>query len=206
MPVVLAADRVEGPVRLLGVDEDDPRLRRTCRRCRTTRRSRRTARPGRCGEAWNHGCWSLVWFMTRSAMTRMPRLCASSTSSTKSPMLPYSGRIAHEVGDVVAAVAQRGGVDRQQPDAVDAQPLQVVQPGDQPASGRRCRRRWNPGTRGRAPRRTPRACTTRGSRGCSGENESAIASWCSVTAESPGLSGQGASLPRSCTPGVTVKM
>jgi hypothetical protein len=33
------------------------------------------------------------------------------------------------VRDVVAAVAERGLVDRQQPDAVDPQPLQVVQPG-----------------------------------------------------------------------------
>src|SRR5262249_52515415 len=37
-----------------------------------------------------------------------------------------------EVGDVVAAVAQRRGVDGQQPDAVDAQPLQVVQARRQP--------------------------------------------------------------------------
>ena len=44
-------------------------------------------------DARNHGCWSLVWFMTRSAMTRMPRLCASSTISTKSPRSPNSGRI-----------------------------------------------------------------------------------------------------------------
>src|SRR6201994_4277624 len=46
--------------------------------------------------------------MTRSAMTRIPGLCASS--------------------------ALRGGrEDRQQPDGVDAEPLQVVQPGGEPA-------------------------------------------------------------------------
>ena len=33
----------------------------------------------------------------------------------------------HEVGDVVAAVPQRRGVHRQQPDAVDAEPLEVVE-------------------------------------------------------------------------------
>ena len=33
------------------------------------------------------------------------------------------------VRDVVAAVAERGLVDGQQPDAVDAQPLEIVQPG-----------------------------------------------------------------------------
>ena len=43
--------------------------------------------------AWNHGWASLVWFITRSAMIRMPRLCDSVISSTKSAMLPYSGRI-----------------------------------------------------------------------------------------------------------------
>jgi hypothetical protein len=37
------------------------------------------------------------------------------------------------VGDVVAAVAQRRLVERQQPDAVDAEPVQVVELLDQPA-------------------------------------------------------------------------
>jgi hypothetical protein len=37
-----------------------------------------------------------------------------------------------EVGDVVAAVAQRRGVHRQQPHAVDAEPLEVVELRDQP--------------------------------------------------------------------------
>jgi hypothetical protein len=39
----------------------------------------------------------------------------------------------HEVADVVAAVAQRRLVDRQQPDAVDAEPLQVVELAVRPA-------------------------------------------------------------------------
>jgi hypothetical protein len=38
-----------------------------------------------------------------------------------------------EVGDVVAAVAQRARVHRQEPDAVDSQPLEVVELVDQPA-------------------------------------------------------------------------
>ena len=38
-----------------------------------------------------------------------------------------------EVGDVVAAVAQRRREERRQPDAVDAEPLEVVQPVLQPA-------------------------------------------------------------------------
>ena len=93
VPVVLAPLGVEGPVGLLGVDEDDPGV--GVARCR--RRSTRTSRPsGWCGPGgtrWNHGCWSEVWFMTRSAMTRRPRLWACSTSSTASARSPYSGRM-----------------------------------------------------------------------------------------------------------------
>src|SRR4029077_14354950 len=47
--------------------------------------------------------------------------------------VPVVGQHRHEVGDVVAAVAQWRGVDRQQPDAVVPERLQVVQPGRQPA-------------------------------------------------------------------------
>jgi hypothetical protein len=39
-------------------------------------------------EAWNHG-WSLeVWFMTRSAITRIPRWWAWSTTYRKSSIVP----------------------------------------------------------------------------------------------------------------------
>ena len=41
--------------------------------------------------------------------------------------VPNSGSTAREVADVVAAVAQRRLVERQQPQAVDAEPLQVVE-------------------------------------------------------------------------------
>ena len=37
---------------------------------------------------WNQGCWSLVWFTTRSTMTRIPRSPASCIISPKSPRLP----------------------------------------------------------------------------------------------------------------------
>src|SRR5207237_897714 len=40
---------------------------------------------------------------------------------------PVVGVDGEEVRDVVAAVAERRGVHRQQPDAVDAEPLQVVE-------------------------------------------------------------------------------
>jgi hypothetical protein len=40
---------------------------------------------------------------------------------------PVVGMDGVEVGDVVAAVAQRARIHRQQPDAVDSEPLQVVE-------------------------------------------------------------------------------
>jgi hypothetical protein len=42
-------------------------------------------------DSWNQGCWSDVWFMTRSAMTRMPRLCADSMNAAQSSSVPDSG-------------------------------------------------------------------------------------------------------------------
>ena len=40
---------------------------------------------------WDHGCWSEVWFMTKSMITRMPREWAASRNSWKSSMEPTSG-------------------------------------------------------------------------------------------------------------------
>ena len=42
-------------------------------------------------DSMNQGCWSLVWFITRSEMIRIPRRWASSTSATRSSMFPISG-------------------------------------------------------------------------------------------------------------------
>ena len=42
-------------------------------------------------DSWNHGWASDVWFITMSAMTRMPRRCASSRNSATSSTLPDSG-------------------------------------------------------------------------------------------------------------------
>ncbi len=64
---------------------------------------------------------------------------------------------AGEVRDVVAAVAQRGLEERQQPDAVDAQPLQVVELLDQSRGSRPSRRRCRRRSHGCGSRRTPRA-------------------------------------------------
>ena len=66
-------------------------------------------------------------------MTRMPRWCACSTKFVEVVDRPVVGMDREEVGDVVAAVAQRRLVHRQQPDAVDAEPLEVVELLDQSA-------------------------------------------------------------------------
>ena len=77
---------------------------------------------------------------------------------------PVVGVDGVEVGDVVAAVAQRRRVERQQPEAVDAEPLEVVellgQPAEVAASRRRCRRRSRAG----GSRRRPRVLNHSGSR------------------------------------------
>ena len=91
VPEVLLAHRVPGPVRRLGVDEDDPGLLVELVGVGPDVEVAVRARRGRCATAWNHGCWSLVWFMTKSMITRMPRLCASSRKSWKSSTVPTSG-------------------------------------------------------------------------------------------------------------------
>ena len=77
--------------------------------------------------SWNHGCWSLVWFITMSAMTRMPRRVGLLDELAGVADVAVLGEHGEEVADVVAAVAQRRLVEGQQPEAVDAEPLQVVE-------------------------------------------------------------------------------
>jgi hypothetical protein len=49
----------------------------------------RRAIPGRaCRARWNQGCWSDVWLITSSVMTRNPRSCASRTKRRKSLIVP----------------------------------------------------------------------------------------------------------------------
>ena len=57
--------------------------------------------------AWNHACWSLVWFITRSRITRMPRACASRTSRSKSASRPEQRIDRGVVADVVADIEAR---------------------------------------------------------------------------------------------------
>ena len=59
-------------------------------------------------------------------MMRMPRRCALDELDEVAEVAELRQHL-QVVADVVAAVAQRRLVDRQQPDAVDAEPLQVVE-------------------------------------------------------------------------------
>ena len=64
-------------------------------------------------------------------MIRMPRACAALVRASKSATVPIVGMDLAEVGDVVAVILERRGVDRHQPEAVDAQLLEVVELGRQ---------------------------------------------------------------------------
>ncbi len=132
VPVVLAAHRVEGPVGRLGVDEDDPGpgepvvgVRPHVEvAVRAVRGAARGLEPGvLVGGVVHHQVGD---------HPDAPLVCLVDQRHEVADV-PVIGQHGHVVGDVVAAVAQRRGVDRQQPDAVDAQPLQVVEPVDQPA-------------------------------------------------------------------------
>ena len=65
--------------------------------------------------------------MTSSVMTRRPRRCASRRNALKSSQRAVVGMDVGVVGDVVAVVAQRRGIERQQPERGDAEVLQVVE-------------------------------------------------------------------------------
>ena len=65
------------------------------------------------------------------------------------------------VVDVVAAVRERGGVERAEPDGIDAEPREVRHPVDQPGRDRRCRRRSRRRRCGDRPGRRRRCATSR---------------------------------------------
>ena len=70
----------------------------------------------------NQGCSSLVWFITRSEITRIPRRWASSITVAQVVEVAALRRDSEKVADVIAAVAKWRGVEGQQPEAVDPEP------------------------------------------------------------------------------------
>ncbi len=97
--------------------------------CRNQNRSR-SADPGAAASAaWNHGCRSEMWFGTTSTIVPMPSSSASLMSALG--ILKRAERRVDPavVLDVVAAVGERRGVPRREPERVDAERLEVGQAG-----------------------------------------------------------------------------
>ena len=132
VPVVLAAQLVERPVRRLGVDEDDARLRVALVgvrpdvpvALRAGRVGARLLEPRVVGRGVVHD------EVGDHAHAALVRLLDELAEVLDRPVVGVDGE---EVRDVVAAVAQRRLVHRQQPEAVDAEPLEVVELVDQAA-------------------------------------------------------------------------
>ena len=126
VPVVLAALRVVRPVRRLGVDEDDARVRVEVRvvgpdvpvALRVV-----LAQPGLL-EPRVVGRGVVDDEVDDDADAALVRGLDERAEVLDRAVVRVD---AVEVGDVVAAVAKRRGVERQEPDAVDAEPLQVVE-------------------------------------------------------------------------------
>ena len=91
VPVVGAGLLVPRPVRRLGVGEDDPRVLVALSACPTRRTSRAWGCPGSTAPPGTTGGREEVWFITRSAMTRMPRWWAASMNSRTSSIVAVVG-------------------------------------------------------------------------------------------------------------------
>ena len=85
--------------------------------------------PGEDRDSTNHGCWSEVWFGTQSTMTRMPRVVGVGQQAVEVVEGAEQRVDVAVVGHVVAEVGHRRPVERADPDGVDPQPRQVVEPG-----------------------------------------------------------------------------
>jgi hypothetical protein len=132
VPVVLPAHRVPRPVRRLGVEEDDARLAPTC--VVVAPHVEVAVLAGRIGAARLKPCvvgarvvHDQVGDHADAALMRLVDELAEVVHRS------VVGVDLVEVGDVVAAVAQGRRVERQQPDAVDAEPLEVVELVGEPA-------------------------------------------------------------------------
>jgi hypothetical protein len=132
VPVELAADRIKRPVRVFGVDEDDPGVRVLVA----------AVAPHVVIAVWSVG----VAARLLEPGVRFRRVVHHQVGDD--PDAPPVRSVEEldevidgaelrqhliEVADVITAVAQRRIVKRWQPNAVDAQPLQVVDPFGKPA-------------------------------------------------------------------------
>ena len=97
--------------------------------------------------------------MTRSAMTRMPRLWAACVSASKSSTVPIARIDFAKVGDVVAIVFEGRLIDRHEPKAIDAEFAEVIEPFGEAAEIAVAVR--DPVSRGRRLRKRSRPCTSR---------------------------------------------
>ena len=126
VPVVLLAHRVERPVGRLGVDEDDPRVLVALvvvgPDVEVAERAVRVAARGLEPRVLVAGV--VHDEVGDDAHAALVRRVDELDEVTEVAELRQD---LQEVADVVAAVAQRRLVDRQQPDAVDAEPVQVVE-------------------------------------------------------------------------------
>ena len=62
-----------------------------------------------------------------------PAACAAASSASKSSIVPNIGSMPRVVGDVVAEIRHRRGIDRRQPDGIDAELTQIVSRAMMPA-------------------------------------------------------------------------
>jgi hypothetical protein len=74
-----------------------------------------------------------VWFGTQSSSTRMPAIVQPRRSAVEVGEGAEHRVDVAVVGDVVAEVGHRRAVDRRQPDRVDPEPREVVEPIDDPS-------------------------------------------------------------------------
>ena len=89
VPVIGLRHRVPGPVRLLGIEEDDPGFEEfLVGVAPDVEIAIRRAAAAHGARAETTGCWSEVWLTTSSVMTRSLRRCASRTKALKSAILP----------------------------------------------------------------------------------------------------------------------
>ena len=108
----------------------------------------------------NHGCWSEVWLGTKSRMSFRPAPMRSRDQRVEIGQRAEERVDAAVIGDVVAEIGHRRGIDRREPDRVDAERHQIVEPARDARAGRRRRRRWCPGRSADRSDRRCRAATT----------------------------------------------